>query len=446
MPPLQPDDILTVPALTFKPLRLCLDDVLPVSMVLLLGYGHRLDPAALRDALQTALQAFPHLSARLHLDLHPLRAELAPGDREVRLEWIRESQPLPASIGSGESGQAIGSAARQALQALEFLDQETLFARFAPTAASTARTPMQALQAPLLQLRLTWLRDGDACVLGVMASHMALDGSGLALFLAHLTAALRGAPAPAVVHDRRCTFPDPLPKDATLPLHYREVPHLSMAMAQEQDGMASTTASVFAVPLESLERHVGGKSTADARLFLAAHLCREAAAMQPGKNTLALWCNTRGLGHVPRNYTGNTGCYVHLPLEDGEPHGLYRRLKRTITRSGFAEIGDAYANLKAAEAAGRYVFWDGPGDSLLSLNLVPHVRGAADFGMGGPEYALLLTRNVSGLRLFTSPDGNRLLVEASLPAGHAAALMAGCGSLGLPVQEWHRAGSGRTNP
>ena len=424
MTPIAPDDILSVPALPFAPLRLCRDDVLPVSMVLLLGYARRLDPVALRGALQTALQAFPHLTARLHLNLQPLEAKLVPGDREVRLEWIREGQPALFN-----------------LQDLESLDQETLFHRFAPSAAVTALTPLQALQAPILQLRLTWLADSEACVLGVMASHMAVDGSGLGLFLSHLTAALSGAGAPAVVHDRRHTFPDSMPKDAVLPPHYTEVPLLSMAMAEGQDKLASTPATVFSVPLDSLsglENHPGKKSPTEARLFLAAHLCQEVAALQPRRRTLALWCNTRGLGHVPRNYTGNTGCYAHSPLEPGDANGCYRHLKRTITRTGFAAISDTYARLKAAEAAGRYVFWDGPGDHLLSLNLVPHSRGAADFGKGGPEYAQLLTRNVSGLRLYGSPDGKRLVVEACLPAAHGSALMEGCGRLGLPVQAWHR--------
>ena len=422
--PTPPDDILSIPSLTFAPLRLCLDDVLPVSMVLLLGYARRLDPEGLRAALQTALQAFPHLTGRLHLNLQPLEAELVPGDREVRLEWIREGQP-------GLSN----------LQDLESLDQETLFHRFAPSAAAKALTPLQSLQAPMLQLRLTWLADSEACVLGVMASHMAVDGSGLGLFLGHLTAALRGVGAPAVVHDRRHTFPVSMPKDSALPPHYTEVPHLSMAMAEGQDKLASTPATVFSVPLDSLsglEDHPGEKPPTDARLLLAAHLCQEVAALQPQRRTLALWCNTRGLGHVPRNYTGNTGCYAHSPLEPGDANGCYRHLKSAVTRTGFAAIGATYARLKAAEAAGRYVFWDGPGDHLLSLNLVPQTRGAADFGKGGPEYAQLLTRNVSGLRLYGNPDGKRIVVEACLPAAHGMALMAGCARLGLPVQAWHR--------
>lgn len=416
-----PDEILSVPASDFPPLGLCLDDVLPVSMVLLLGYARRLDPVALRAALQTALKAFPHLGARLHLNLQPLEALLVPGEREIQIEWVRAGQPGLAGI-----------------HALESLDQETLSARFAPSAADSARTPMQALQAPLLQLRLTWLPDCDACVLGVMVSHMALDGVGLALFLNHLTAAMRGADAPAVVHDRRHTFPDPLPKDAALPPHYREIPHLSMAMAEGQDPSSSSQATVFSLPLESLQRHWDHKSMTDARLFLAAHLCQEVAALQPQRSSVALWCNTRGLGHVPRNYTGNAGCYVHTPLRAGDALSCYQNLKRTITRTGFAEINDAYARLKANEAAGRYVFWHGPGDDLLSLNLVPHARGAADFGQGGPEYAQLLTRNVSGLRIYGSPDGNRLVVEACFPESHGKALMSACERLELPVQAWHR--------
>ena len=424
MTPLQPDDVLAVPAPDFKPLQLCLDDALPVSMVLLLGYRRRLDPAALRDALETALQTFPHLGGRLHLEWQPLRAELAPGNRDVQVEWIRDVNAV--------------------LQDLESLDQDSLVSLFAPSAASMARTPTQALQAPLLQLRLSWLSDSEACVLALMASHMALDGSGLALFLEHMTAAIRGGSAPPVIHDRRVTFPDPLPADMALPPEHREVPHLSPAMAQDQDPLAASRATVFSITHDSLERQLGAGSLTGARLLLAARLAQEAAALQPGRNTLALWCNARGLGHVPRNYTGNAGCYMHLPLEPGDPQRCYALLKRLITREGFAGIADTYARLKAAEASGRYVLWSGPGDHLLSLNLVPHARGAADFGQGVPVYAQLMTRNVSGLRLFGSPDGNRLVVEAALPPGHGDALMDVCERLGLSVQAWHRPRSRRT--
>jgi hypothetical protein len=429
---IQPEDILSVRVLNFKPMRLCLDDVLPVSMVLLLGYNYRLDPIVLRTSLQTALQVFPHLSARIHLNLEPLQADLVPGDNEVQIEWIRAK---PSSLQATES-----------LESLTSLDQDTLFACFAPSLAATVRTPMQALQAPLLQLRLTWLSDSDACVLGVMVSHMVLDGTGLALFLNHLTAALQGGIAPTVVHDRHYTFPESLAKGTDLPEHYQEIPHLSLAMAQGQDNLAPCQVTVFSVAVESLEKHLGTRSLADARLFLAAHLCQEVAAMQPRRRTLALWCNTRGLGHVPRNYTGNAGCYMHFPLESGDPGHCYQNLKRAITRNGFAKITDTYAHLKAAEAAGRYVFWNGPGEDLLSLNLVPHVRGAADFGRGIPVYAQLLTRNVSGLRIYSSPDGQRLVVEVSLPTPHGAALIASCESLGLWVQAWHQRGNPPTYP
>lgn len=423
--PSRPDDILSVPSQDFAPLPLCLDDALPVSMVLLLGFRYRLDPVALRSALATALQAFPHLGGRLHLNLQPFQVALVPGGREVQLEWIRSDSSR--------------------LETLETLDQETLAARFAPSAAAAARSPMQALQAPLLQLRLTWLPEEDACVLGVMASHLALDGTGMALFLAHVTAAMRGGTAPAVIHDRRCTFPDPLPTDGTLPPFYREVPQLSLAMAQDQDPLAATEATVFSIHAENLDRLLGQASFADARLFLAAQLCREVAARQPGRRMLAQWCNARGLGHVPRNYTGNAGCYAHLPLEalpleGGDTESLYRGLKQLITSRGFAGINDAYARLKAAEAAGRYAFWEGPGDNLLSLNLVPHIRNPADFGHGSPEFGLLLTRNVSGLRLFSSPDGDRLIVEACLASGLGEALIAACERLGLRTQVWHRPG------
>lgn len=423
----QPEDVLRIPSPGFQPLPLCLEDALPVGMVLLLGYRRRLEPAALRQALQTALQAFPHLGGGLRLEWQPLRAELVPENRDVQMECTRAGNVF--------------------LRDLECLDQDTLLSLFAPSAAATARTPMKALQAPLLQLRLTRLAD-EACVLGLLVSHMALDGSGLALFLEHMTAAMRGGSAPPVIHDRRVAFPATLPADMTLPPEYREVQHLSLAMAQVQDPLAASQATVFSVAPESLVRSLGPVSMAQARLFLAALLAREAALLQPGRNTLALWCNARGLGHVPRNYTGNAGCYWHLPLEleVEDPRHVFVQLKRLISRKGFAGIADAYARLKAAEAAGRHVFWSGPGDHLLSLNLVPHARDAADFGRGAPAYAQLLTRNVSGLRIFVTPDGGRFVVEAALPPGHGDALMAACERSGLAAQAWHRPRFQRSPP
>lgn len=424
----QPEEVLHIPSPGFQPLSLCLEDALPAGMVLLLGYRRRLEPTALRRALQTALRAFPHLGGGLRVEWQPLRAELVPENRGVQMECARAGKVF--------------------LRDLECLDQDTLLSLFAPSAAATARTPMQALQAPLLQLRLTRLADDEACVLGLLVSHMALDGSGLALFLEHMTAAMRGGNAPPIVHDRRVTFPATPPADRTLPPEYREAPHLSLAMAQVQDPLAASQATVFSVAPESLVRSLGPVSMAQARLFLAALLAREAALLQPGRNTLALWCNARGLGHVPRHYTGNAGCYWHLPLEPEaeDPRHVFAQLKHMITRKGFAGIAGAYARLKAAEAAGRHVFWNGPGNHLLSLNLVPHARGAADFGRGVPEFAQLLTRNVSGLRIFITPDGERFVAEAALPPGHGDILMAACERSGLAVQAWHRPRSQRSPP
>jgi hypothetical protein len=134
---------------------------------------------------------------------------------------------------------------------------------------------------------------------------------------------------------------------------------------------------------------------------------------------------------------------MHFPLEPGEDRSAFTHLKRMAARAGFAAIADTYARLKAAEAAGRIVLWDGPGDSLLSLNLVRHVRGAADFGQGGPGLGLLLTRNVSGLRFFHSPDGKTLVTEACLPPGHGAALRSACERWGLAVRPWHGSGPSR---
>jgi hypothetical protein len=141
---IKPDEIFFIEPINFQPLRLCMDDVLPVSMVLLLGYSYRLEPATLTKSLQSALLAFPHLSAQISFTLAPLKMELLPSDRKIELEWIKN---IKADV-----------------QTLQYMEQESLLANFAPSASHKAQSPIEVLQAPLLQLRLSWLTDSDACV------------------------------------------------------------------------------------------------------------------------------------------------------------------------------------------------------------------------------------------------------------------------------------------
>lgn len=412
------DEILVVPPFDFIPISLGLDDVLPVSMVLLVGYNYRIEPTALRKALSVALQKFPHLSGQIQLSLQPLKALIVPSDREVILEW-RETDQVN-------------------LQNLERLNEDNLLTFFAPSAVEKQLTPMQSLLAPLLQLRLTWLSNCDQCVLGVMASHLALDGFGLALFLNHLTGGMREKIPSVVIHDRQITFPDILFNQPILPKHYIELSDLSHALNQKPESSTDSTTTVFSVHLEDLKRCSGKQSLTDARFYLAAHLCLTVAEIQPSRRTLALWCNTRGFSHVPRNYTGNTGCYIHIPLEPGETEQCFQLLKNTITRKGFSEIVETYSKLKAAESQGRMVFWNGPGEDLISVNLVPSFRDTANFGEGTPIYAELLTRNVSGIRIYSNPDGKRIVVEASFSNQICQRLRESLEELGLPIQLWHQ--------
>lgn len=413
----QPDEIFLLSPLSFQPLPLSVDDLLPVSVVLLLGYNYRIDPKALTKALECTLSFFPHLSARIHLAFEPLKMSLVPSDRKIQLEWVKNSQ---------------GS-----LETLESMEQGFLTEHYAPSAAFNAQNMLQIFDLPLLQLRISWLSSSNASVLGLMVSHIALDGIGMMYFIKHLSAALQGTNLPIVVHDRKLTFPEILPNQCELPLYYRELVDLPLALAKAHSEQKKYQVTIFSITLESLEKIVGKKSLTNARFYFTALLCQALAKIQKKPLTIALWCNVRGLGHVPRNYTGNTGCYIYLPLEENKLEKCYQLLKNTITRQGFAKIQQAYNQLKSIEAEGRIIYWNGSEQDILSVNLVPHLPNALDLGSGSPVYAQILTRNTVGLRIYSSPDGRRFTVEACLLDQLGDKLLQSCVDMGLFVKKWH---------
>jgi hypothetical protein len=229
-----------------------------------------------------------------------------------------------------------------------------------------------------------------------------------------------------------------MPMEKLLPPFYHEIFDLPLAMMKAQNDQKNTQVTVFSVTVDNMEKTIGKKSLTNARFYLTAFLCQTLTKLQQKNLTIGLWCNTRGISHVPRNYSGNTGCYIHLPIDPEDLQKNYQLLKSTITRKGFSHIIDSYSQLKAAESEGRYIFWNGSEESLLSVNLVPHIPSAGDFGKGCAIYAQLLTRNVSGLRLYCSPNGKNFIVEACMPSQFGQGLMNSCESLGLSVQKWHQ--------
>jgi hypothetical protein len=108
------------------------------------------------------------------------------------------------------------------------------------------------------------------------------------------------------------------------------------------------------------------------------------------------------------------------------------------TREGLAAIRKTYQTITAQREAGREIWWDGPHDDLLQLNLLTPPRKVADFGGGPPLLTLLLTRNSSGLRITPTVCGGFILVEATLPEGVADELVVRCRKRCLAPMLWGR--------
>ena len=384
-----------LPSHDFAGLSLSVDDRLPTDIQLVLAYRHGLSADACMDALERGLRSFPHLTGK------------ADGKFPERI--------VPS--GHGSVLEVVETQAME-IDGLEALPLEEHAALFMPEHFGS-----------LFQARLTRMPDSGLSVLGLRVSHMAVDGSGLACFIMHCTAALRGVEAPAVFHERRHGFGEWLDGARETPPRYRE----GSAAA---DVEARATPVVFAIRVENARRHFKASSILDARLRMGAWLCSMAVKRHPAFNEVALWCDPRGTSGIPASYTGNAGCYLHFPLRGRSADDISQDLRKMTTRAGFQRIAHTYQQIKRAEAEGRPLFWDGPGNDILQLNLVPHAVAGTDFGHGLPDFALLLSRNSSGLRISLTPDASRFLIEACLPDGVGESLAESCRKASLKPSIW----------
>ena len=390
----------------FEPLVLGEDDHLPVAIELLLGYRCDIAPTRLLDCLRCGLVAFPQLAGTIE-------GEWGDGTRVVT--WH------PA-------GGVVVELAEDRLEPDAFADWQVapavcLRERFMP------RMLWSGESAPMLALRLTRCPATAMSVIGVIVSHEVVDGAGLAWFLAHCTAALHGRVVPSLVHRREVI--GVLARGGgraggiTLPPGYAVAGDV---MGLEHDGLAGLGRPVcFGVPIDDVVlRRTGASGVRDLRFRLAARLAALAARLDPALRELAVWCDPRGCGSVPASFTGNAGCYVHLPLAADGAGELERDLKSLVTRAGFVRINRTWTHIGDARAAGVKVIWKGSDPTaasrMLQLNLLSQPARVADFGGGPPAAGVLLARNSPGLRISHAPDGGSLWVEACLPGQLGEAL------------------------
>lgn len=406
-------ETLEIPPHDFPPLELAFDDRLSEDIQLVLAYRHDLAPDLFMTAMRRGLLGFPHLTGQAVGESGKVPHRIVPAGRGAVLEVV-------------ESG------ADMTIEDLEALPLDAHASAFMPQ-GRRSESP-----APMFQARLTRLPAAGLSILGLRVSHMAVDGSGLAWFISHCTAALRGVEPCPVFHERRHGFGESPAGPDDPPHRYRPAVSPDDDRPWTGDAVARKSAVIFTVPTEIAHRYFHASSLLDSRLRFGAWLCAGVAARHPAFTELGLWCDPRGTSGIPAGYTGNAGCYLHFPLRGMAVENLTMEIKKTTTREGFQRIADTYRRIKRAEAAGKPLVWDGPGTEILQLNLVPHSVTGTDFGGGVPAFALLLSRNSSGLRISLTPDASQFLVEACLPDGVGDSLVEACHSAGLHPSFWCR--------
>lgn len=379
------------PALEFPPVALSADDLLPADIVMLLVYRDL--TADVAHALGAGLRAFPHLTGRV--DGWPPRIIPDPGS--------------PVVMETTASGDAFEP------EDFQRIAPGRLLARFAPVAREGGLFAVRRVDFPRTGISTLCLR----------VSHIAVDGHGLGLFLAHASAAARSVAPPPLVHERSRLLHGDTPPSVAVPEAHIEWAIKGAPGTLSPDVLAQGEPVWFAVPMEA----AGGRHA------FAAWLCAETARLQPSLRRVAIWCNTRGRGAAPSTYTGNAGCYLHMDLS-GDVAALAQEIRVLASRRGLERARRVHQAILRLRAAGRDIRWDGPHDDLLQLNLLSPPVEVADFGGGRPCFGLLLSRNSSGLRVFPSACVTRLVVEATLPPDVGAGLAEACARRGMAPEIW----------
>jgi hypothetical protein len=353
----------------FEPVILSADDELPVNLRLLLRYATAPEPEAFAVAMEQALRAFPHLTGVRSGD------RIIPSPAGAKIAWDDTDTP-ESSV-------------------------RTTFAELSRRYFLTGESECEMFSAQVTR----HLPEGSAW-LGLSVSHRALDGTGLGWFFAHLGAALHGAQAPPVRHDRACTE---VPRDgaAGIPEGYGDLRVASESLAREL-AMAAEALVVF-VPSAELERRFGTLSQVHSRFALTAWLCAEVTAADPALDRVALWCNARARRLVPLEYTGNAGCYS--PFAHDRP--IAEQLQALTRREGAARIAATYRAVKGSPSP---IGWNGFAEGFIQCNLIAAPSSVADLGRGRPSWGALLSRNSAGLRIAPAADGTGWIVECSFAA------------------------------
>ena len=374
-----------LPPVAFEKMPLSVEDFLPVNINILIGLEDTIHPDKLLSALQNSLAIFPHLTGRLEVEIDQGIFAVKPSSHNVSVEF--------------------NSGINLAPENLPYLKREMLSQLFLPSSAHKTFNLQNPDQLPLFELRISKLNQCGT-VLGITVAHAIVDGSGLKLFVDTFNACLHGKPLPELIHDRRQTFQNTHVYECELPQHYSELPSLKSFLRNTYRDLDTTVLLVLSISKKMLEELFNVKNETDARFMLTALLSQSIATFINEDVTIGLWCNTRGIA-VAKNYTGNAGCYVHIDCpQNNTLQENFTRLKKVLTSRGMVQIRRNYQRIKAAEAHSKYVFWKGPRRNLVAVNLVPQISNISLFDANCPSYVQILTRNVSGIRIYSSEESH----------------------------------------
>lgn len=401
---------------SFDSLPLVADDCVPTSMLLVLFYPYRIDSSTLARGLHRSLLAFPHLTGEVRGAANRFQIELHPRQHPIYLDIAESEQSFDQT-------------------AVEAMTLNELASRFAPAWCFNHRWQGAGDDTPLFHAQLTTCNHSPSSVLSLFASHMAIDGTGLMLLLSQATAYLHDASPPTVFHDRQALAIGEDSARLELPTHYVQCQQPSQDLLEQWNAFDSYSLGIFTVSVDAVRRRCGVTTLKDARLSLAAMLCRLLKRHCGELVEIALWCDPRGTAGIPKTYTGNTGCYLHLPISNNSDAELANRLRGMSTREGFHKITNTYRAIKTAEAHGDVVIWDAMNQGVVPVNLIPFSRTGLDWGQGQPAFGQMLTRNSHGLRIWTSPAGDRFLVEAYLQRPLPELLINRCKQLDLILSQ-----------
>lgn len=378
---------LTLQSRDFPRLDLGSNDHLTRDIELVLAFDYRIDPVALETSLDCALDTFPHLTGRIEKEDTWF---IEPKPEGVRFEIVRIDESLST-------------------HQLEQLPLAEHRLQFIPDAKG------------LFGIRLTHVGE-TMSILGIRASHAAVDGTGLALFLHHCTSVMRGIAPIRVIHDRSAGKGEIGTGSIDIPFGYA----LAEPDMEDSDPTAQLPSTIFTIDIDSASRKLSGKSYIDTRLRLSAWMCAQLAAMESSFSKVAVWCDPRGLIGIPPTYTGNSGCYLLFQLEGISATDLTDNFRSLTTRSGFSRIAETHRQIQLAETSSQPITCMGKADRVIQLNLVPHAAESANFGNGTPEFGLMLSRNSSGLRITVTPDGNHYIIEACFEGDLGEQLFEAC--------------------